>query len=280
MRFDVLDKGFVELIDVMGSDQAVCEAARVTVGKDNLSVPLQDRHLIRYMFRHGHTTPFEMCEVKFLVECPMDTWRQWIRHRTANVNEYSTRYTVALDYRQCTGVNQWRMQSDTNRQGSCGYLPQDVGETLTIREKHLHDLSDEVYNERLCLGVAKEQARKDLPLSTYTRAVWKIDLHNLLHFLSLRMDTHAQHEIREYANAIGKIVQTKFPLTWEAFEEYDHRRGGMLLSATDITAVQVAACTPPHERLAAVMVHCGWSPEGRHRERDECITKLQRLGLL
>src|SRR5947209_3903379 len=154
--------------------------------------------------RHRHTTPFEMCEIKLHVRVPMDCWRQWIRHRTANVNEYSTRYSEAIDSAQKTGQSGWRLQAGTNRQGSGDYLDAVAGATLSQREAQLQTLSREVYEERLTQGVAREQARKDLPLSTYTESYWKIDLHNLFHFLALRMDQHAQVEIRSYANTIGR----------------------------------------------------------------------------
>src|SRR5690242_7146820 len=204
-KFPVLDDGFVCLVDVMGDDQAVVQAARVSYGEGTRKVS-DDRGLIRYLLRHRHTTPFEMVEIKFLVRVPMDAWRQWIRHRTANVNEYSTRYSVAIDAAQRTSPSQWRLQSADNRQGSAGFLPQSQGEALTRGETELQDLARRTYDARLAAGVAREQARKDLPLSTYTEAYWKVDLHNLLHFLRLRMDDHAQQEIREYAEVMGKEI--------------------------------------------------------------------------
>ena len=143
----------------------------------------EDRGLIRYLMRHHHTTPFEMCELKLHVRVPMDCWRQWIRHRTANVNEYSTRYSIAIDAAQTTPPTDWRMQSPTNRQGSVGLLHVETGAKLSQKEATFHRVARELYEERLAFGVAREQARKDLPLSTYTEAYWKIDLHNL--FLSI-----------------------------------------------------------------------------------------------
>src|SRR4051812_29501243 len=169
----------------MGTDSSIVQAARVSYGIGTKRLH-EDRGLIRYLLRHSHTTPFEMCEIKLHVKVPMDTWRQWIRHRTANVNEYSTRYSIAIAAAQTTLASEWRSQSSTNRQGSGVGLADTVGERLTEREHHLHLLGREVYEERLAAGVAREQARKDLPLSTYTESYWKIDLHNLLHFLSLR----------------------------------------------------------------------------------------------
>jgi thymidylate synthase (FAD) len=164
-----------------------------------------------------------MCEIKFHVRVPMDTWRQWIRHRTANVNEYSTRYSVAIDNAQKTRPDAWRLQSAGNRQGSSGVLDATLGENLSRRESEFQGIAREVYRERLDAGVAREQARKDLPLSTYTEAYWKIDLWNLMHFLGLRMDLHAQSEIREYANLIGKtIVAAWVPIASFAFRNCDH----------------------------------------------------------
>src|SRR6185503_18131968 len=193
-KFPVLDDGFVCLVDVMGDDQAVVQAARVSYGEGTRKVS-DDRGLIRYLLRHRHTTPFEMVELKFLVRVPMDTWRQWIRHRTASVNEYSTRYSLAIDAAQQTPADQWRTQAAGNRQGSGEVLTAEAGSQLSVAEHELLQAARRTYEERIDRGVAREQARKDLPLSTYTEAYWKIDLHNLFHFLALRMDSHAQHEI-------------------------------------------------------------------------------------
>jgi len=218
--FKVLDDGFVRVVDYLGSDQSIVQAARVSYGKGTKQVS-QDRGLIRYLLRHRHTTPFEMCEIKLHIRIPMDAWRQWIRHRTANVNEYSTRYSLAIESAQTTNPDQWRMQSTDNKQGSSGFFDTEIGKEMTADEKFIHDKTREIYNKRVAQGVAREQARKDLPLSTYTEAYWKIDLHNLLHFLELRMETNAQLEIREFANTIGnEIVKRWVPTAWEAFEEY------------------------------------------------------------
>lgn len=218
--FKVLDDGFVRVVDYLGSDQSIVQAARVSYGKGTKQIS-QDRGLIRYLLRHRHTTPFEMCEIKLHIRIPMDAWRQWIRHRTANVNEYSTRYSLAIESAQRTAPDQWRVQSTDNKQGSSGFFDSEIGKEMTADEKFLHDKTREIYNKRVAQGVAREQARKDLPLSTYTEAYWKIDLHNLLHFLELRMEKNAQLEIREYANTIGnEIVKRWAPIAWEAFEEY------------------------------------------------------------
>ena len=203
--FKVLDDGFVRVVDYMGSDASIVQAARVSYGVGTRQVH-EDRGLIRYLMRHHHTTPFEMCELKLHVRVPMDCWRQWIRHRTANVNEYSTRYSIAIDAAQTTPPTNWRLQSPTNRQGSTGLLNLEAGTQLSQKEAAFHHAARELYEERLASGVAREQARKDLPLSTYTEAYWKIDLHNLFHFLSLRIDAQAQTEIRAYAEVIGTNV--------------------------------------------------------------------------
>lgn len=285
-KFPVLDDGFVCLIDCMGGDAAVVQAARVSYGAGTKKVS-DDRTLIRYLMRHRHTTPFEMAELKLLVRVPMDCWRQWIRHRTANVNEYSTRYSVAIDSAQTTAPGEWRMQSATNRQGSGEFLPSDVGEGLTSSERAFQEAAARLYAERLEAGVAREQARKDLPLCTYTEAYWKIDLHNLLHFLSLRMDDHAQWEIRRYATTIGReIVQPLFPVVWEAFEDY--RLQGQFLSRLDqeviarLTERGAALGQPPpyDEELFLAVQDESWRDLKRCRERDECRSKLIRLGLL
>jgi thymidylate synthase (FAD) len=218
--FKVLDDGFVRVVDYMGTDESIVQAARVSYGKGTKKRH-EDRGLIRYLLRHHHTTPFEMCEIKLHVRVPMDAWRQWIRHRTANINEYSTRYSVAIDATQMTSPDEWRLQATSNRQGSQGFIESRKGEQLSKQEEELHKLSRDIYNERLDLGIAREQARKDLPLCTYTEAYWKIDLNNLLRFLRLRMDEHAQYEIRCYAETIGhKIVSKWCPLAWGAFLDY------------------------------------------------------------
>lgn len=220
VRLPVLDDGFVRVVDYMGGDESIVQAARVSYGAGTKRIS-EDRGLIRYLMRHRHTTPFEMCEIKFHVRVPMDCWRQWIRHRTANINEYSTRYSLAIDSAQGTSQEQWRRQSSANRQGSEEAIDAAVGQDLSERERQLQTLAREVYEERIAAGVAREQARKDLPVSTYTEAYWKIDLHNLFNFLALRMDAHAQEEIRRYATVIGEqVVATWCPLAWEAFVDY------------------------------------------------------------
>ncbi len=282
-KFSVLNDGFVCLVDVMGDDSSVVQAARVSYGEGTKKVS-DDRTLIRYLLRHRHTTPFEMAEVKMLIRVPMDCWRQWIRHRTANVNEYSTRYSLAIDASQTTTPDEWRSQADSNRQGSGDMLPQEIGVQLTEQETELQDRIRSVYQERIESGVAREQARKDLPLSTYTEAYWKVDLHNLLHFLALRMDSHAQLEIRNYATAIGEqIVRPLFPVVWEAF--LDYRMQSMHLTRLDIGVIQRLSATaadgaPYSEETFLAAQDPAWQTLKRSRERDECRSKLERLGLI
>ena len=280
-KFPVLDDGFVALVDVMGDDRAIVQAARVSYGEGTRSVS-DDRTLIRYLMRHGHTSPFEMAEVKLLVRVPMDCWRQWIRHRTASVNEYSTRYSVAIDAAQRTPPDRWRLQSSQNRQGSEGFLPPQLGQELSDAEAELQAHARQVYQRRLELGVAREQARKDLPLSTYTEAYWKIDLHNLLHFLELRLAPEAQWEIRQYARTIGyEIVRPLFPLVWEAFEDY--RLQAVRLSRLEqavIRRLAEAGKIPAGEQDFLAAQDPAWKELARCRERDECREKLRRLGIL
>ena len=280
-QFNVLDSGFVRVVDYMGTDQSIVQAARVSYGTGTKKVH-EDRGLIRYLMRHRHTTPFEMCEITIHVRVPMDCWRQWIRHRTANVNEYSTRYSEAIDATQGTAIDAWRQQAAANRQGSTGFIEAETGRYLTRREKELQGKAREVYEERLSRGVAREQARKDLPLSTYTEAYWKIDLHNLFHFLSLRMDAHAQAEIRSYANIIGEEIVAKWcPIAWDAFVDYQ-------LNALHLTRMDkeiIALLSQGHiDKARRVASDNGWlvrSGKGlmRNREREELEIKLSALAL-
>lgn len=278
----VLDNGFIRVVDWMGSDSAIVQAARVSYGEGTKKVS-EDRGLIRYLMRHRHTTPFEMCEIKLHVRVPMDCWRQWIRHRTANVNEYSTRYSIAIDAAYNTKPDEWRFQSSDNRQGSRGIVDEGVGSRLTEREAEIHSACREVYDERIYAGVAREQARKDLPLSTYTEAYWKIDLHNLLHFLELRMDLHAQYEIRQFANVIGHEIVSKWvPLTWEAFQDY--RLTGMTLSGTEVNFLTLLN-SGKEEELIGEMRDKGWLKTQEDslkpsREAEEFSAKLEKMGIL
>lgn len=279
--FKVLDDGFIRVVDYLGSDQSIVQAARVSYGKGTKKVS-QDRGLIRYLLRHRHTTPFEMCEIKFHIRIPMDAWRQWIRHRTANVNEYSTRYSLAIDSMQTTQPDEWRVQSSDNKQGSSGYFDIEAGNEMSNEEKFLHDKAREIYSKRVKMGMAREQARKDLPLSTYTEAYWKIDLHNLLHFLALRMEKNAQLEIREYANMIGQeIVKRWVPIAWEAFEEY--RLNSQEFSGFELKLLSMLANGKNEEAIESA-TDFGWIKlkDGKktfNMERWEFENKLRDLGI-
>ncbi len=278
--FKVLDDGFIRVIDYMGSDKSIVQAARVSYGEGTKKVT-QDRGLIRYLMRHHHSTPFEMCEIKLHIRVPMDTWRQWIRHRTANVNEYSTRYSIAINNAQKTNPDEWRLQSGMNKQGSEGFLDAGLGNQLTREESNLHNEIWNIYNKRIEKGIAREQARKDLPLSTYTEAYWKMDLHNLLHFLRLRMDSHAQLEIRKYATIIGEeIVKRWVPLTWEAFEDY--RMNSQNFSALEMELLKLIGNNKLSEAVDKAEEY-GWlriNKEGKRiksLERIEFEEKLKKL---
>lgn len=279
--FKVLDDGFVRVIDYMGSDESIVQAARVSYGKGTKRVH-EDRGLIRYLMRHRHTTPFEMCDLKLHVRVPMDCWRQWIRHRTASVNEYSTRYSEAIDAAQATLEGEWREQAAGNRQGSQGFLSAGKGSELSRRESELQTMSRELYEDRLRAGVAREQARKDLPLSTYTEAYWKTNLHNLFHFLALRMDSHAQLEIRNYARVIGEQIVSRWcPIAWEAFLDYQFQ--SLQLSRIEQSVLQALASGNSEEatKLAASFGLLTHGPDGlkRNRERSELEEKLRQFNL-
>lgn len=280
--FSVLDDGFIRVVDYMGDDAAVVQAARVSYGAGTKKT-LEDRGLIRYLMRHWHTTPFEMCEIKFHIRAPMDLWRQWIRHRTANVNEYSTRYSIAIDAAQRTASTSWRTQSQANRQGSAETLPEEIGANLSEQEKDLQQLARRVYEERIAANVAREQARKDLPLSTYTEAYWKIDLHNLLHFLRLRMDVHAQAEIRAYATVIGEqIVARWVPMVWEAFRDY--RRQAVEISRSEALVLS-AIVNGNGDLVSELLQREGFTTKNDqgairlNREGREFESKLQAMGI-
>ncbi|PLX96072.1 MAG: thymidylate synthase (FAD) [Desulfuromonas sp.] len=276
-----LDDGFIRVIDYMGTDESIVQAARVSYGAGTKKVS-EDRGLIRYLLRNRHTTPFEMCELKLHVRVPMDCWRQWIRHRTASVNEYSTRYSVAVDACRTTRPDEWRAQSDINKQGSGAAISSELGARLSQSEAEFHQASKALYHDRLDAGVAREQARKDLPLSTYTEAYWKIDLHNLLHFLALRMDSHAQYEIREYAQLIGREIVSKWvPLTWEAF--LDYRLNGLSLSDIETRLLALLAQGRTEEAVQFLYekkwLHEQQATVKESREAGEFKVKLQRMGM-
>ncbi len=233
----VLDHGFVRVIDYMGDDAAICQAARVSYGRGTKSVQ-NDEGLIRYLMRHWHSTPFEMCEIKLHVKLPVFVARQWIRHRTANVNEYSARYSILDREFYIPAPEHINAQSQVNNQGRGAVLEGEeaarVLEILKADSTRAYDSYEAMISQEGQLGLARELARMNLPANIYTQWYWKVDLHNLFHFLRLRADPHAQYEIRVYAEEIGKIVADWVPFAWRAFEDY--RLGAVSMSA------QMMAC--------------------------------------
>ena len=235
----VLDHGFVRVIDYMGDDAAICQAARVSYGKGTKSVQ-NDEGLIRYLMRHWHSTPFEMCEIKLHVKLPVFVARQWIRHRTANVNEYSARYSILDREFYIPERDALAAQSVVNNQGRGTALEGEEADRVLrfLREDSMraYDHYAEMISDEGQQGLARELARMNLPANIYTQWYWKVDLHNLLHFLRLRADAHAQYEIRVYADAICKVVADWVPFAYSAFEDY--RMGGATMSGTALECVR------------------------------------------
>ena len=227
----ILDHGFIRVIDYMGTDQSIVQAARVSYGEGTKKLR-EDRGLIRYLLSHWHTTPFEMCEIKFHIKLPIFVARQWIRHRTANVNEYSARYSVLDKEFYIPEMDQLGSQSTTNKQGRSNTLDKKFAkqaqDLIKKNSEQLYDDYQNLLNGKLLNndeyvegeGLARELARTTLPLNYYTQWYWKIDLHNLMHFLRLRADSHAQYEIQIYAEKMVEILKKWVPLTFEAFEDY------------------------------------------------------------
>ena len=214
-----LDKGFVRLVDSMGGDDAIVQAARVSYGKGTSKVS-QDRGLIRYLMRHRHTTPFEMVEFKFHCKMPIFVARQWVRHRTANINEYSLRYSEARDEFYYPDPTQIQYQSALNKQGRAGKVPKKLTDKVLQYFKEISERSFDMYQELNEAGLARELIRAILPVNLYTEWYWKNDLHNLLHFIGLRSDSHAQYEIRVFSDAMAESVKKAAPHAWEAYQDY------------------------------------------------------------
>ncbi|MDG7055532.1 MAG: FAD-dependent thymidylate synthase [Wolbachia endosymbiont of Menacanthus eurysternus] len=215
----VLDHGFIRVVDYMGSDSAIVQAARVSYGKGTKQIS-QDEALIKYLMRHHHTTPFEMCEIKFHVKLPIFVARQWIRHRTANVNEYSARYSILDNEFYIPRPEQVAKQSDNNKQGSGEAFDSHTSKEIIDSLTNDSNLVYSHYERFIQQGLAREIARTNLMLNYYTQFYWKIDLHNLLHFLKLRADKHAQYEIRVYAEVMLDIIKKWVPMAYSAFVEY------------------------------------------------------------
>ncbi|MDR7123988.1 FAD-dependent thymidylate synthase [Pseudotabrizicola sp. 4114] len=236
---EVLDHGFIRVIDYMGDDAAIVQAARVSYGAGTKHVS-NDEGLIRYLMRHWHSTPFEMCEIKLHVKLPVFVARQWIRHRTANVNEYSARYSILDREFYIPAPDQLAAQSTVNNQGRGAVLEgAEAARVLEVLKRdagQAFDSYESMLSQEGQQGLARELARMNLPMNTYTQWYWKTDLHNLFHFLRLRADAHAQYEIRVYAEAIAACVKDWVPLAFAAFEDY--RMGGVTLSAKAIDCVK------------------------------------------
>ena len=237
--YPVLDHGFVRVIDYMGDDAAITQAARVSYGKGTKAVS-NDEGLIRYLMRHWHSTPFEMCEVKFHIKLPVFVARQWIRHRTANVNEYSARYSILDREFYIPAPEHINAQSVVNNQGRGKVLEgeeaQRVLEILKADSTRCYDNYEAMISQDGQDGLARELARMNLPANVYTQWYWKVDLHNLFHFLRLRADAHAQYEIRVYAELMCDLVKDWVPFAYSAFEDY--RMGGANLSGKGVECVR------------------------------------------
>ena len=229
-QLKVLDKGFIRIVDYMGNDNSIVQAARVSYGKGTKKKS-QDEGLIRYLLRHRHTTPFEMCEIKLHVKLPIFIARQWIRHRTANVNEYSARYSILEDEFYIPKITNLADQSSYNKQGRGRTLDKKLAKKvikiLLEDSKKCYDNYTWMLNEKNSkkydedrLSLSRELARINLTLNTYTEWYWKIDLHNFMHFVSLRADDHSQFEIRAYADTLQKILKSWVPMTYKAFVSY------------------------------------------------------------
>jgi thymidylate synthase (FAD) len=264
----VLDHGFVRVIDYMGDDAAVVQAARVSYGRGTRRVS-EDTGLIRYLMRHRHTTPFEMCEIKFHVKLPIFVARQWIRHRTANVNEYSARYSVLDREFYIPEADHLAAQSSVNRQGRgealsnreaaevLQMLREDASRCFDHYEQMLNENPDGTPREPGRRGLARELARMNVTLNTYTQWYWKIDLHNLLHFLGLRADRHAQYEIRVYAERMSEIVAAWVPTVYRAFQEY--RLEAATFSGSMLTVLRKMLAGRPVDQTSSGLSKREWA---------------------
>jgi thymidylate synthase (FAD) len=245
--FKVLDHGFIRVIDYMGDDSSIVQAARVSYGKGTKKLN-QDKNLINYLLSHQHTTPFEMNEIKLHIKLPMFVARQWIRHRTANVNEYSARYSILDNEFYIPKIEDLKPQSKINNQGRSGEIEKNLARHYLSLLRDNSKINFSTYHHLLNLnedgdildenreGIARELARMILPVNSYTQWYWKIDLHNLMHFLALRFDPHAQYEIRVYADVMIKILKKWVPLTYEAFVK--NRLNSFTLSSEAIQYVK------------------------------------------
>ena len=264
--------GFVKLLDVMGSDEEVENAARISYGKGTRKVS-QTRNLIRYLIRHKHTSPLEMCEVKFHIKLPIFIMRQLVRHRMANLNEYSGRYSIMSDEYYLPEADYLQKQSTTNNQGREEAIPQKG--LLQFEFNRMYDGAQIAYENLLNFELTKELARAVLPVANYTECIWKIDLHNFFHFVKLRADKHAQREIQDYANAMYELVKPKFPLCCEAFEDYN--RDAVTFSKQEMDVIrELLEYTDTKAALAGMSIKAGTlEHQLGKRERIEFLEKLK-----
>jgi thymidylate synthase (FAD) len=272
VKVEVLDHGFVELIDVMGSDEEVENAARISYGKGTRKVS-QTRNLIRYLMRHKHTSPFEMCEVKFHIKLPIFVMRQLVRHRTANLNEYSGRYSIMSDEFYLPDEDYLQPQSQDNKQGR---EEGELGNTISDIHFEINRINDGAwmaYDNMINWNVAKELARVVLPVSNYTEVIWKTDLHNFFHFVKLRSDKHSQREIRDYADAMYHLVFPHFPLCCEAFEHYV--RNAVTFSEQEMDVIKELL---EHADTKAGLAGCMADYEGWHLGKRETKEFLEKIG--
>lgn len=275
VKSPVLDKGYVILVDYEGNDDSIAEAARASYGSGTIKVH-ENAGLIRYLMRHRHTTPFEMVGMKFELQFPISVERQHNRHRTASINEESTRYSVIDAEFYEPEIDRVKVQSKTNRQGSGDSVDIELAEQYRAGRKAQHDAAKVFYDDAISLGLARELVRDSLPLSTYTHMFWKMNLHNLFHYLSLRMDSHAQWEIRQYANAMAEIVKQAFPIAWQAFVDYQLE--AKLLTGPEANVLKDALISISWTRLAIAFKDRGLATN--QRERWETLEKLASLGLI
>lgn len=234
-KMPVLDHGFITIVDYMGDDEAIVQSARVSYGKGT-SKKSNTAGLINYLMKHNHSSPFEMCDIKFHLKMPIFVARQWLRHRTASVNEYSARYSILSNEFYTPEQTQITKQSSSNNQGRSDEILENANE---IRETLINDSQQcyENYNQMVDSGYARELARANLPVSVYTEFYWKINLHNLLHFVALRADSHSQYEIMKYAEIIlDQIIKKWVPITYDAF--MNHNFNGKKMSAKEIIMIQ------------------------------------------
>lgn len=277
-----LDKGHVTLLDVMPrlvpedrktADYAIVQAARVSYG-DGTKTVNEDRGLIRYLLRHSHTTPFEMIEFKFHCKMPIFVARQWIRHRTANINEYSGRYSVMKDEFFIPDADCVRQQSKNNKQGGDQTMSETDAQGFIATLNDFCEKAYATYQDAIERGVSREQSRMILPVNNYTEWYWKIDLHNLLHFLALRCDSHAQYEIRVFAEAMLNLIRPIVPVAIEAWDDYHPMRGAVKLTRLEVEALKNFLTANAWQLPVPVI------DGDNKREQAEWLEKAAKIGLV